>query len=249
MGLKGSLGGWLVLFLLAGCGGPREGLPGTVGTTPISTLAPGPSGAATLPPTASPSPFATPAAQLTFNPDPATPAAGVIVLFRGSSVKPPRLRLVGVGGSGEPVDIWREGGEVELRPSGPGEWRVGALAPGQPGVYPAVIVVEDASGTRELSDSSWLLRVYPEGFRERPGASDPEGAVRGWLAVHEPGSVLSSVQERPLLPDDRRVPELHKLYMVSYGRAGGGALTTLFVYVSRDGVGGPWRVLSWGTGP
>jgi hypothetical protein len=196
------------------------------------------------------SPTAFPEPELVFDPNPVEPERALTVRFRGRSARPPIVQLVGVGGSAEPVALWRGGGGVELRASGAGEWTLGTVAPGQPGVYPALVEIwEVGTGRRVLERTDWMLMVYPRELLARPAASDPAGAVRAWVAVDLPDSELLYAQERPLLPEDRRVPELHRLFLVSYRQAGREAPSTVFVYVVRDGPLGAWRILGWGTGP
>jgi hypothetical protein len=100
----------------------------------------------------------------------------------------------------------------------------------------------------------WLLRVYPEGFLQQPGYATPEEAVRARFAQDFKGCTLRKIEARPLLPEDRRDPRYHKLFLITYYQPYAGPVLppgthTYFYHVVKDGTADAWRVLSGGTGP
>ncbi|MGB9885637.1 MAG: copper amine oxidase N-terminal domain-containing protein [Moorellales bacterium] len=188
---------------------------------------------------------------LALDPNPVEPGKGLsIKVFTAGPAPAPVVRLAGAGGSGEPDEYWRGTDSVTLRPGGPGEWAAGVLAPGQPGVYPA----EVALGGFTFTADAWLLKVYPEGFLLQPGYPTAEGAVRARFALDFKGCELRGIQARPLLPDDKRDPRYHKLFLITYYQPYAGPVLppgthTYFYYVVKDGPAGAWRVIQGGTGP
>ncbi|MGB9803905.1 copper amine oxidase N-terminal domain-containing protein [Desulfofundulus sp.] len=191
------------------------------------------------------------AEELVFDPNPVEPDKGLSILVRTSgSASRPVVRLRGVGGSAEPNEYWRQADKITLSPGGPGEWVVGLLSPGQAGVYPAEVTVNGLTFTA----GNWLLKVYPEGFLNRPGYATPEEAVRARFAQDFKGCSLREIEERPLLPDDLRDPRYHKLFLVTFYQPYDGpvlpaGMHSYFYYILRDGPNGFWRVAGGGTGP
>lgn len=188
---------------------------------------------------------------LALDPNPVEPGKGLSIRVLTAGPAPaPVAKLKGAGGSGEPDEYWRGTDSVTLRPGGPGEWAAGIIAPGQPGVYP----VEVALGGLTFTADGWLLKVYPEGFLLQPGYATPEEAVRARFARDFKGCELRGIEARPLLPDDRRDPRYHKLFLITYYQPYAGPVLppgthAYFYYVVKDGPAGAWRVIQGGTGP
>ncbi|MEW6192614.1 MAG: copper amine oxidase N-terminal domain-containing protein [Bacillota bacterium] len=201
-------------------------------------------------------PGAVPVAQaLRFDPNPAAPEGALTITAQmsGPVTGAPAVRLRGVGGpaSQEPLDgYWRNRDQITLRPAGPDEWGVGCTAPATAGIYPATVTADGLTFTAP----DWLLKVYPEGFLNQPGYTTPEEAIRARFARDFKGCTLKTLTPRPLLPEDKRDPAYHKLYLITYYQPYGGPILpsgthTYFYYVVKDGPAGAWRVLSGGTGP
>lgn len=194
------------------------------------------------------------AEELVFEPNPVEPARGLNILLRlsptGTKGTQPVVRLRGVGGSGESDEYWRQGDRITLHPGGPGEWVAGCISPRRAGVYPA----EVSLGKVILTSRDWLLRVYPAGFLREPGFATPEEAVKARFARDFPNCTILEVKPRPLLPDDLRDPDYHRLFMVTFysprrNRTLPAGAHTYFYYVVKDGPIGAWRVIQSGTGP
>jgi len=190
--------------------------------------------------------------------------AAVAVGSAGSSVSPtvaiapPVVRLheaakVDVRGlaSAAAVDVWLRGASM---PSGsPLPWihlrrmhRVWVGRLGRPalrGVYPVELRLRPG-GARLVSDR-WLLRVLPPGTLDRPSFEAPEEVASWWVANVAHGT-LAAVRPWPLPANDRRDPELHRLFVVAYDPAGTtDAASRLGIWITavRDGSGGRWRLL------
>lgn len=189
------------------------------------------------------------------DPNPVAPEGALTITARvsGPVAGAPVVRLQGVGGpaSQEPLDgYWRNTDRITLRPGGPDEWGVGCMAPATAGIYPATLTVDGLTFTAP----DWLLKVYPEGFLNQTGYATPEEAIRARFAQDFKGCTLKTLAPRPLLPEDKRDPAYHKLYLITFYQPSAGPVLpagthTYLYYVLRDGPGGPWRVLSGGTGP
>ncbi|MGO0122331.1 DUF2330 domain-containing protein [Desulfothermobacter acidiphilus] len=189
--------------------------------------------------------------ELVFDPNPVEPDKGLSILVRTSGpASRPVVRLIGAGGSAEPNEYWRQADKITLSPGGPGEWVAGFLPPGQVGVYPAEVTVEGLTFTA----GNWLLKVCPEGFLNQPGYATPEEAVRARFAQDFKGCSLREIEERPLLPDDRRDPRYHKLFLITFYQPYDGPVLPAgthiyFYYIIKDGPAGLWCVAGGGTGP
>ncbi|MEW6572511.1 MAG: copper amine oxidase N-terminal domain-containing protein [Bacillota bacterium] len=201
-------------------------------------------------------PGAVPVVQvLRFDPNPVAPEGALTITAQISSpvTGAPVVRLRGAGGpaSQEPLDgYWQNTDQITLRPAGPDEWGVGCIAPATAGIYPAAVIVDGLTSTAP----GWLLKVYPEGFLNQPGYATPEEAIHARFAHDFKGCTLKKLTPRPLLLEDKRDPAYHKLFDITYYQPYAGPILpsgthTYFYYVLRDGPGGPWRVLSGGTGP
>ncbi len=188
---------------------------------------------------------------LTLSPNPVEPSSAltvkVLIEGRASSVS---VTLRGAGGSAEPVEYWRKTSTLALKPGGPGEWVVGTVAPGQGGVYPVTVKVDELT----VSEPQWLVKVYPRGFLALQGSASAADAVKSVFERDFKGCELREIKERPLLEDDKRDPRFHKLFMVVFFKPFEGPVLpsgeiSYFYYVIKDGPEGLCRVMQGGTGP
>lgn len=191
------------------------------------------------------------AEELALDPNPVEPDKGLSILVRTSGpASRPVVRLKGAGWPGEPSEYWRQADSIILSPGSPGEWVVGCTSPGRAGIYPAEVTVNGLTFT----SGNWLLKVYPAGFLQQPGYLTPEEAVRARFAQDFKGCTLRGIGERQLLPDDRRDPRYHKLFLLTFYQPYDGPVLpagthSYFYYTLCDGPHGLWRVAEGGTGP
>lgn len=189
--------------------------------------------------------------ELLLEPNPVQPEKGLNILVRTPSPSGQvEVRFQGARCSSEPNEFWRQREDVSLQPGGPGEWVVGLIAPGRPGIYPVEVKVGGFIFTCE----EWLLKVYPQGFLQQPGYETAEEAVKARFLQDFPDCTLKKIEYRSLLPDDERDPRFHALYLLTFYQpydmpALPAGTHSVFYYVLKDGPSGLWRALSWGTGP
>jgi hypothetical protein len=170
------------------------------------------------------------------------PAAQVTLSLNSSSTMPGPLP----GG-----EFWQTSGEkVTLSPVGSDVWIRGVVAPSEVGVYPVEVTVDGLIFTAD----DWFLKVYPEGFLQQTGYATPEEALRARFAQDFRGCELRRIDSKTLLPDDRRDPRYHKLFLITFYQPYDGPVLpagthSYFYYVLRDGPNGLWRVAEGGTGP
>jgi hypothetical protein len=123
-----------------------------------------------------------------------------------------------------------------------GAWRGRLPSPALRGVYPLVLRI---GGTRFLTSSRWLLRVFDPGTASRPAFDDPADVADWWVRTVA-GGTLVALREWPLPDFDLREPALHRLFVIGYSPpddlAEADRLGT-FVTAVRDGYRGRWRFL------
>jgi len=149
--------------------------------------------------------------------------------------------------------------KVELKSAGKNEWIVGCIAPTDESIYPAEIIIFYGKNEKKISRQDWFLKVFPEKWEEKPGAKTPEEAIlnelnRSFAEDLKVRFKLENIEERNLLPDDRRDTRYLKLYMVTFTLLDNTPVLpqgshTQFFYVLRESPEGNWKVLSSGSAP
>jgi hypothetical protein len=124
-----------------------------------------------------------------------------------------------------------------------GRWSGAVRGPLLRGVY----ALELRSHGRVYRSHEWLLRVLGRRTLSRPSFATPE-AVAAWWArtVPQRRSRLVAIRPWPLPADDRRDPQLHRLFVIAYGPVGDrnpSHRLGIWITAFRNQYGGSWRLL------
>lgn len=149
--------------------------------------------------------------------------------------------------------------QAELKPLGVNEWSIDCIAPTDESLYFPRVLIKSGEKEKILENRRWILKVFPEWWEKKPSFKTPEEATRADLneGLGKDLKVdfeIKKIEERKLLPDDRRDNRFLKLYMIAFVLFKETPVlpqgeNVQFFYVLKESPEGNWKVLSSGSSP
>ncbi len=154
---------------------------------------------------------------------------------------------------------YKAGDKVELKKSGPDEWQADCVAPTDECLYLAKVVIEAGGMKQEIENADWILKVFPEWWDKIKSFKTCEEAIEydlnaGFKEDLKVDFKIEKIEEKELLPNDRRNNQFLKLYEVKFTLFKDTPVLpkgshSHFFYLLRETPTGGWKVISSGTAP